>query len=87
MSISSASLKNDREEARRELSDTLAAMAGKVSATREELYPPALTAGVLIAAGAGFFIGSRDDDALAPLVYAAAGFCGWKIIRHLWASE
>jgi hypothetical protein len=80
-------LESERDQARRELGDTLAAMADKVSATRDELYPPALTAGLLIAAGTGFVIGLRRDNELAPLAYAAAGYCGWKIFRRIWRGE
>jgi hypothetical protein len=84
MGINTAKLENEREEARRGLGDTLAAMANKAAATRAELYPPAVTAGVVIAACAGFLIGTRRDRALDPLIYTAAGYCGWKIVRELW---
>jgi hypothetical protein len=82
-----AALESERDEARRELGDTLAAMADKVSATRDELYPPALMLGLLVAAGTGFVVGVRRDNELAPLAYAAAGYCGWKIIRRIWRGE
>jgi hypothetical protein len=87
MAISVTKLENERDKARRELGDTLAAMADKVSATRAELYPPAFSAGVVIAACAGFLIGIRRDRALDPLAYAAAGYCGWKIVRQLWDAS
>lgn len=84
MGIETTKLETEREEARRELGETLAAMADKAAATRAELYPPAFTAGTVIAAGAGFLIGIRHDRALDPLVYAAASYAGWKILRELW---
>jgi hypothetical protein len=84
MAISVVKLESERDEARRELTDTLAAMAEKASATRAELFTPAFTAGVVIAACAGFLIGTRRDRALDPLVYAAAGYCARTIARELW---
>ena len=84
MAISIAVQESERDEARRELTNTLAAMADKASATRAVLYTPAFTAGVVIAACAGFLVGTRRDRALDPLVYAAAGYCARTIARELW---
>ena len=82
MAESVTKLEAEREEARSELSEAVAAMTAKVAATRAELYSPALTIGVAIAAGLGFMIGRKRDHPLAPLVYAAAGYCGVEILRR-----
>lgn len=69
-------------EARRELNETVAAMSDKVAVTRTELYVPAVSIGVAIAAGLGFMIGSKRGHPLTPLVFAAAGYCGVELIRR-----
>lgn len=76
-----AQIEIEVEEARRELSHSLAAMSEKVTATRAEFYPPAVAVGVAVAAAVGFMIGSRRDHPLAPLVFAAVGYCGVKFMN------
>jgi hypothetical protein len=82
MAESVTKLEAERDEARLELSETVAVMTEKVAATRAELYSPALTIGVAITAGLGFMIGSKRNHPLTPLVYAVAGYCGVEILRR-----
>jgi hypothetical protein len=69
------------EEARRQLSESVAAISDKLAAARAEFFPPALAIGVAIAAATGFMIGSRRGHPLAPLAFAAVGYCGVKLLN------
>ena len=83
-----AEIESERDEARRELSRTVAAISEKVEATRAELYPPTFAAGVIVAMAAGFLLGLRRDDPwFSPPVYAAAGYCGWRMVNQLWRAR
>ncbi|HUN57959.1 MAG TPA: hypothetical protein VMU41_07570 [Candidatus Binataceae bacterium] len=75
-------LEAEAAEARRELNETVAAISEKVAAARTELYAPAVSIGVAIAAGLGFMIGSKRGHPLTPLVFAAAGYCGVELLRR-----
>ena len=81
MAESVTKIEAERDEARRELSETVAVMTEKAAATRAKLYSPALTIGVALAAGLGFMIGRKRGHPLTLLVYAAAGYCGIEILR------
>jgi hypothetical protein len=82
MAGSVPNLETEVVEARRDLNETVAAMSAKAAATRTELYAPALSIGVAIAAGLGFMIGSKRGHPLTPLVFAAAGYCGVELLRR-----
>ncbi|HTT76039.1 MAG TPA: hypothetical protein VMF50_08665 [Candidatus Binataceae bacterium] len=82
MAESIAEIETEAGEARRELGETLAAISGKAAATGDKLYAPALSIAVALAAGLGFMIGSRRGHRLTPLVFAAAGYCGLKLVRR-----
>jgi hypothetical protein len=76
-----AKIETELEEARHELSESVAAMSEKVAATRAEFYPPAVGLGIAVAATIGFMIGSKRDHPFAPLVFAAVGYCGIKLMN------
>lgn len=82
MAESAPNLETEAAEARHDLNETVAAMSAKISATRTELYAPALSIGVAIAAGLGFMIGSKRGHQLTPLVFAAAGYCSVELLRR-----
>jgi hypothetical protein len=82
MAESVPKLETEVAEARRELSETVTAITDKAAAIRTELYVPAVSIGVAIAAGLGFIIGSRRGHSMTPLVFAAAGYCGIEVLRR-----